>query len=238
MTRERERVLAAQASEALKQREYLKWNSHHYTKSWIDIIQTRSQLKPHTCKELARVLREFDVQDIGSLIGLNMDQFLQTIRNGGVEEGDVVKILHEMNKVRSSFWKMRTHTIQRSLWLLLREQYLRTEDLKLFYNVLDGNLKVPAYLMTAVQDGLELLTLGLDQDRSLHLVRVPTSLEVVNSEGNVYAINCFRHFFTDDTIEDSSAPPSRMGKISAETLAELLLAVRREIVHSVGWSPP
>lgn len=237
-SRESEMEMASQASRALEGRQYLLWNSHHHTKSWIDIIQRRNQLKHQTCNQLGVMLRECGVNNVGSLVSLSLDQLSQTLRARGVGPEEILPITQEISKIRSSFWNMRTRCAERSLWLLVREQYLRTEDLRLFYSVLDGNLVVSTYLMAALRDGLELLTFGLDRDSHLRLVKVNFSFDVMSDEGKVHKITSCRHFFSDQHSGDPLAPPGRKGKVSAETVGELLMAIRREIVHSLGWAPP
>ena len=83
-SRESEMEMASQASRALEGRQYLLWNSHHHTKSWIDIIQRRNQLKHQSCNQLGVMLRECSVNNVGSLVSLSLDQLSQTLRARGV----------------------------------------------------------------------------------------------------------------------------------------------------------
>lgn len=78
----------------------------------------------------------------------------------------------EINKVRSAFWNVKPKSIFRNLWLLARENFIRMEDVKLFYNLLNGQVAVPGYWRDIVVDSLELLTAGLLQSKPLSLVKV------------------------------------------------------------------
>lgn len=78
----------------------------------------------------------------------------------------------EINKVRSAFWNVKPKSIFRNLWLLARENFIRMEDVKLFYNLLNDQVAVPGYWRDIVVDSLELLTAGLLQSKPLSLVKV------------------------------------------------------------------
>ena len=194
-------------------------------------------MKAGTDKDLRAVLKEFNVYHIGSLVKLDIDELFLKLKSKGINDQVATALVQEVNKVRSSFWNMRTKHVQQGLWLLVREQYLCIDDLRLFYNVLDGRIVVPAYLLAALQDGVELMTKGIDRDCPVRLERVSFSFEAINREGRVQEVFCYRHFFTDAVRDATDSQAVVSDKISAETAAELLVAIRREITSTVGWSP-
>ena len=231
---EKERYLAHLATTALKGGDVLQWDSHQFTAAWTDMVQKRCKLKPSTHRELDAVLRDCTVHDLGAVVQLDISSLVQKLKDKNAEAKELTAIVHELNKVRSTFWKIRTKRAQRSLWLLVREQYLCIDDLSLFYSMLSGDLAVPAYLLAALEDALELLTFELGRDCPLRVVEVSSSFKVVDYEGRFREISCLRRFFTD-AGEDSASQAVRTGKISAETASELLMAIRREVTRSIGW---
>jgi Ca2+-binding EF-hand superfamily protein len=230
-------ILEKEADEAIKQSDFLQWTSSRHTKCWLSLIQKRRNLKPETSKEMATFLKENKIQDVGGLIDLGTKSISQKLESNHAETQEIQKVLQEVNLVRGSFWNMQTQRSHRNLWMLVREQYLRTEDLRFFYNILDGHLIVSAYVLAALRDGLDFLTSNLANDCILQLVEVPFTFEIDVGEGKIKYVSCTRHFFTDKQGDDSFQCHVQLGHVSAEAVVELLMAIRREVTHSIGWSP-
>jgi Ca2+-binding EF-hand superfamily protein len=233
---ETDQMLTEEAAKALKRSDFLQWTSSRHTKCWLELIQMRQNLKAGTIKELATLLKEYRVQDVGGLTDLGAQSIKQKLESKNVESQEIQIVLQEINLVRGMFWNTETNTSRRNLWILVREQYLRTEDLQFFYNILDGHLTAPSYVLAALQDGLGFLTCNLAQDCYLKLVEVPFTFEINVDGGKVKYVPCSRHFFTDKKGDNAVLGHFQVGQISAEAVVELLMAIRREVTHSIGWS--
>jgi hypothetical protein len=229
--------LEKEAAEALKQGEFLQWNSTWHTRCWSALIQMRRNLQSKTSKEVTALLKENKVQDVGTLIDLGTQAISQKLESSNVEAQEIKEVLQEFNLVRGAFWNMKTKQSHRNLWLLVREQYLHTEDLRLMYSILYGHLIVPAYIFAALHDGLDFLTSNLAHDCNLYMVEVPFTFEIDVGEGKIKNISCTRHFFTDKKPDYSSLCYTQLGQVSAEAIVELLMAIRCEVTHSLGWAP-
>ena len=122
-------------------------------------------------------------------------------------------MLWQLNRVRANFWGLSMPSPVRSLWLLVREQYLCLEDLRLGYSILRGDVKVPGYWHTCFRDGLVLLTEGLD-DQNLPLELVPVTAKVMLPywDGSRREKEVTTSYFSDGHVA-SDGSGSRRGKV-------------------------
>ena len=126
----------------------------------------------------------------------------------------------------------------RNAWILVREHFLCSDDLRLIYAVLNGQLAVPPHWRAALHDALALLTRGLDPMIPLRLVAVPGTFSVPLHTGGGRLLECVRHFLSHSVGQaeggDMPPKPERLGMLSVEAAAELVVALRREIAQYLG----
>jgi hypothetical protein len=137
----------------------------------------------------------------------------------------------EINKVRSAFWNIKPKSISRNLWLLARENFVRMEDVKLFYNLLNGQVAVPGYWKDIVVDSLELLTAGLLQSKPLSLVKVVSTQPGAGGKER----DLINYYFSDGEDDPLNPGQKKRGRASANAVAEALVHLRRDICETLGW---
>ena len=137
----------------------VEWTTKEHIDVWAELILERNQLDkdPTVSEAFKQMLQDKKIKRVGQLVELDrstLTSFLQPL----VPESERLKIWREVNRVRAAFWGLTIPTPIRSLWLLVREQFLCLEDLRLGYAILRGDVKIPDYWHTSFRDSLLLLT--------------------------------------------------------------------------------
>ena len=137
----------------------VEWCTKEHMDCWRDLVIARNRLDadPSVADCFKHMLAERGIKRVGQLISLDRAAIFSSL-HPHVPPSDRLAIWREVNRVRASFWGLTITTPVRSLWLLVREQFLCLEDLRLGYAILRGDVKIPAYWHTALRDGLLLLT--------------------------------------------------------------------------------
>lgn len=225
---------AEKVKNAVFQQKYLEWTTGQHINEWRQVIHARN---PEAGAHLEKVLLEYKIDNISELVVVDAAKVRKTLKVETLTD-DQKMVLHEVNRIRSHFWGVwdSKRLAIRNAWLLVREQFLRIEDLKLIYSVLQGSLSIPPYWKSALVDGLELMTEGLLTTKPLTLEKVPGTMEYTRWDGSKRKQNISRYFFTDGEFEEGTQPQKKkLGPISAETTARMIMQLRDDMVELIGW---
>jgi hypothetical protein len=213
----------------------MEWTTQEYISCWAELVVKRNRLEPQVEAAFRDMLKTRGIRGVAQLVGLDRSAIAHSLRQ--VTREDMLPIWREVNRVRANFWGLTIPTPVRSLWLLVREQFLCLEDLRLGYAILRGDVKIPDYWHTCFRDGLLLLTEGLD-DKAMPLRLVPVSVDLSlpywDGTRRVKAVTSW--FFTDG-LTRADGDGLKRGKVSAEVVASFLLQIRKDVVETIGWAP-
>jgi Ca2+-binding EF-hand superfamily protein len=214
----------------------VEWTTNEHIDCWADLVLQRNDLDkdPVASSALKNMLRDKKIQRVGQLVNLDRSA-LTSFLHSYLPESERLKIWREVNRVRASFWGLTIPTPVRSLWLLVREQFLCLEDLRLGYAILRGDVKIPDYWHTSFRDSLVLLTQGLDDaQKPLQLVPVEESLKLPYWDGTRREKTITSWYFSD---MQKAGERYRIGKVSAQVVAQFILHIRKDVVETIGWAP-
>mmetsp|Transcript_7835 Transcript_7835/g.17327 ORF Transcript_7835/g.17327 Transcript_7835/m.17327 type:complete len:553 (+) Transcript_7835:1237-2895(+) len=248
---EKEAAQAAQRRQRMevegevRRMEVLAWTSKAHIEAWFGMVASRADasLPPESSRRIRGHLRNlisrYSVESMSELVNLDAGRVALAVGATGeaLPMEERIFIQHAVNRVRAQFWGLKGdgRLAQRNAWLLVREQWLHLADLRLVYAVLGGHVTLPEYISEALRDGLLLLSAGLMPWRPLALHPVPYTKDFTSWDGSVRTKAVHHHFFSDG--EHDSEGALSFGAVSADTVAEMVLQIRRETLKEVGWAP-